>query len=77
MVNIQTSSKRLIKRARAYGAEVSTEKSKITTNNTNNISADISVDGKKLEELFGFQDLLATLCKSGTWSALGLSQQWQ
>ena len=31
--------------------EVSTEKTKIMTNSTNNISADISMNGKKLEEV--------------------------
>ena len=37
--------------AMVHGMEVSTEKSKIMTNSTNNISADISMDGKKLEEV--------------------------
>ena len=34
---------RLVDRATAYGTEVSTEKSKIMTNGTNNISVDISI----------------------------------
>ena len=34
--------------------EVSTQKSKFTTNSTNNISADISVNGQKLEEITSF-----------------------
>ena len=38
----------------AYGMEVSTQKSKFTTNSTNNISADISVNGQKLEEITSF-----------------------
>ena len=42
---LQNLSNRLVDRARAYGMEVSTEKSKIMTNSTNNISADISLNG--------------------------------
>ena len=48
---------------------VSTEKSKIMTNSTNNISADISMNGQKLEEVTSFKFLGATLCKDGTCSA--------
>ena len=48
------------------------------TNNTNNISANISMNGQKLEEVISFKFLGATLCKEGTAkSALGLPQQWQ
>ena len=36
---------RLVDRARAYGIGVSTANSKIMTNSTNNISADISMSG--------------------------------
>ena len=36
----------------AYGKEVSTEKRTIITNSTNNISADISKNGQKLEEVW-------------------------
>ena len=49
--------------------EVSTEKSKIMTNSMNNISADISMNGQKLEEMTSFKCLAATLCKDGTCSA--------
>ena len=56
-------------RATAYGKEVSTKKSKIMTHSTNNISADISINGKKLEEVTSFKYLGATLCKDGTRSA--------
>ena len=49
--------------------EVSIENSKITTNSMNNISADISMNGKKLEEMTSFKNLGATLCKDGTCSA--------
>ena len=48
--------------------EVSTEKSKILTNSTNNISADISMNGRKLEEVTSVKYLGATLCKDGTYS---------
>ena len=46
--------------------EDSTEKSKIMTNSTNNISADISMNSQKLEEVTNFNYLEATLCKDGT-----------
>ena len=36
---------RLVDKATAYGIEVTAEKSKIVTNSTNNISADISMNG--------------------------------
>ena len=48
--------------------EVSTEKSKIMTKSMN-ISADISMNGQKLEEVTSFKYLGATLCKDGTCSA--------
>ena len=41
--------------------EVSTEKSKITTNSVNSISADISMNGQKLEEMASFKYLGATM----------------
>ena len=46
--------------------EVSTEESKNLTNSTNNTSADISMNGWKLEEVNSFKYLGATLCKDGT-----------
>ena len=49
--------------------EVRTEKSKIITNSTNNISADISMNGQNLEGVTRFKYLRATLCKDGTFSA--------
>ena len=36
------------------------------TNSTNNISADISIDGQKLKEVTSFKYLGAILCKDGT-----------
>ena len=49
--------------------EVSTEKSNITTNGTNNISADISMNGHRLEKVNRFKYLGATLCIDGICSA--------
>ena len=60
---------RLVDRAMTYGMEVSTKKSKIITNSTNYISADISMNGHKLEEVTSFKYLGATLCKDDTCSA--------
>ena len=55
---LQGLTNRLVDRARAYGKEVSTEKSKIMTNSTHNISANISMNG---EEVTSFKYLGATL----------------
>ena len=52
----------------AHGMEVSTEKSKIMANSTNNISAGISMSGLNLE-VTSFKYLGATLCKDGIYSA--------
>ena len=46
-----------------------TEKGKIMTNSTNNISTDISPNGQKLEEVTILKYLGATLCKDDTCSA--------
>ena len=51
MVNLKTSPTDIVDRATAYGKKVSTEKRKIMTNSTNSISADISMNGQKLEEV--------------------------
>ena len=48
---------RLVDRARAYGMKVSTEKSKIMTNSSNNINAGISMNSQKLEEVTSFKYL--------------------
>ena len=60
---------RLVDRARTYEMEVSTKKSKVMTNSTNNVNADISMNSQKLEEVTSFKYLGATLCKDGTRSA--------
>ena len=49
--------------------EVSIEKSKMKTNSTNYINADISMNGRKLEEVTSFKYLGPTLCEAGTCSA--------
>ena len=49
--------------------EVSTEKSKITTYSMNNISAHMSMNGKKLEEVTNCKYLETTVCKNDTCSA--------
>ena len=66
---LQDLTNRLEDRATAHGMEVSTEKTQIVTNCTNNISADICMNGQKLEEVTDFKYLGATLCKDGTCSA--------
>ena len=48
---LQDLTNRLVDKATAYRMEVSTEKSKLMTNSTNNIGADISINSKKLEEV--------------------------
>ena len=54
---LQDLANRLVDRATACGTEVSTEKSKIMTISTNNISADISTNGQVLEEVTSFKHL--------------------
>ena len=66
---LQDLTNRLVDRATANGMEVSTEKNKIMTNSTSNISADISMNGQNLEEVTSFRYLGATLYKDGTRSA--------
>ena len=66
--------------AMVHGMEVSTEKSKIMTNSTNNISADISMKGQKLEEvtnLSTWEQPCAKMAPAQQKSASGLPQQRQ
>ena len=60
---------RLVDRATAYGIADRAENSKVMTNNTNNISADTSMNGQKLEEVNSSTYVGATLCIDGTCSA--------
>ena len=64
---LQDLTNRLVDEAKAYGVEVSTEKSKIMINSTNNISADISTNSQKLEEVTS--SIRETLSKNGTLSS--------
>ena len=60
--------------------EVGIEKSKIMTNSTNNDSADINMNGQKLDKVTSFKYLGAILCKIGTCSGevpQELPLQWQ
>ena len=52
---IEDLTNRLVDSVAAYGMDVSTEKSKIMTNSTNNISADISMIGRKLEKVISLK----------------------
>ena len=56
----------LVARARVNGMEVSTEKSKVIVNSTNEISVNITMNGEPLEEVTSFKYLGATLSKDGT-----------
>ena len=51
---------------KAYGMDISTAKSKIMVNSTNNTSADVTLDEEQLEEVSNFKYLGATLSKDGT-----------
>ena len=63
---LQELTNKLITTADAYGMEISTVKSKVMVNSTNNASVSIIMDGKKLEEVSSFKYLGATLTKDGT-----------
>ena len=63
---LQDLTNRLVDRAWAYEMDVSTEKSTVLTKRTNNINANISMNGQNLEEVTSFMYLGATLCKDGT-----------
>ena len=58
---LQDLTNRLVDRATAYEMKISTEKSEPLNNSTNNIGADISMNGQKLEEVTSFKYLGATL----------------
>ena len=73
--NSEDLTNRLVDRAVAYRMEASTETSKIMINSTNNISADISMNGQELEEVTTFKYMEAILCKDGACSAV--HQHWQ
>ena len=58
--HVQDLTNRLVDRATAYRMEVGTEKSNILTNSTNNIGANISMNGQKLEEVTSFEDSICS-----------------
>ena len=59
----------LVQSIEALYANSSTEKSKIIVNSTNNLSADIHMNGQRLEEVDKFKYLESTLSKDGSNSA--------
>ena len=71
---------RLVDRATAYGIEVSSERSKIMTNSTNNTFEDFSMNCQKLEEVTSFKYLGANGTRmtfaQQKWAS-ELSQRWQ
>ena len=48
---------RLDKASKAYGIEISTEKTKLMANNTSGINTEIKVNGQKLETITSFKYL--------------------
>ena len=54
------------KTSSAFGMEISTEKSKLMTNNTDGISFDIRVDGEKLNEVNSFKYMGAVVISQGS-----------
>ena len=54
------------KTSSAFSIEISTEKSKLMTNNTDGISIDIRVDGEKLNEVNSFKYMGAGIINQGS-----------
>ena len=50
----------------AYGMEISAEKTKLMTNNTSGINAEIKVSGQKLETVTGFKYLASVITDEGS-----------
>ena len=61
---LQDLTNRLVDRATAYAMEISTEKEKIMSNSTNNITATVRMNGQELEKVTSFKYLEATLLSS-------------
>ena len=57
---------RLDKAATAYGVEISVEKTKLMTNNTNGINTDIKINGQKLETVTSFKYLGLVITDEGS-----------
>ena len=63
---LQDLTNKLVERAGAFGMEVSSEKSKVMVNSTNDISVNITMNSDHLEEVTAFKYLGVTLSKEGT-----------
>ena len=57
---------RLDKVSTAYGMEISTEKTKLMTNNTSGINKEIKVNGQKLETVTSFKYLGSVISDEGS-----------
>ena len=57
---------RLDKTSQAYGMQISSEKTKVMTNNTKGITSDIKVDGKKVDSVAKFKYLGAIVTDEGS-----------
>ena len=57
---------RLDKASTAYGMEISAEKTKLMTNNTSGINAEIKVKGQKLETVTSFKYLGSLITDEGS-----------
>ena len=57
---------RLDKASTAYGMEISTEKTKLVTNNTSSINSEIKVNGQKLETVTSFKYLGSVITDEGS-----------
>ena len=57
---------RLDKTSGAFGMEISSEKTKLMTNNVNGISTDIRINGEKLDEVGSFKYLGAVVTGQGS-----------
>ena len=56
----------LNKASTAYGMEISTEKTKLMTNNTSGINTEIKVNGQKLETVTSFKYLGTVITDEGS-----------
>ena len=57
---------RLNKASTAYGMEISAEKTKLMTNSTSGINAEIKVNGQKLETVTSFKHLSSVITDEGS-----------
>ena len=57
---------RLDKASTAYGMEISTEKTKLMTNNTSGINTEIKVTGQKFETVTSFKYLVSVITAEGS-----------